>query len=160
MNFNNPTNPKLMIESNIKKLQSNRLLFFGVLLFFLGLLVGLFIPLMANPRMGLTTHLEGVMNGIFLVVLGLIWVKIEVSSSWLKTAFWLTLYGSFANFIAVLIAAITGAGKMMPIAGGQEGSAIIEGIVSFLLISLALAMLTVCIIALSGLYRHMKLEHK
>lgn len=149
-----------MIESNIKKLQSNRLLFYGVLLFFFGLLVGLFIPLMANPRMGLTTHLEGVMNGIFLVVLGLIWTKIEASSFWLKTAFWLSLYGSFANFIAVLIAAITGTGKMMPIAGGQEGGPFIEGIVSFLLISLALAMLTVCVIVLSGLYRHMKLEHK
>lgn len=149
-----------MIESKIKKLQSNRLLFFGVLLFFLGLLVGLFIPLMANPRMGISTHLEGVMNGIFLVVLGLIWTKIEVSFSWLKAAYWLTLYGSFANFTAVFIAAITGSGKMMPIAGGQEGSAFIEGIVSFLLISLALAMLTVCIIVLSGLYRHMQLEGK
>jgi (hydroxyamino)benzene mutase len=149
-----------MEESNVKKLQSNRMLFFGVLLFFLGLLVGLFIPLMANPRMGLTTHLEGVMNGILLVALGLIWAKIEVSPFWLKTAFWLSLYGSFANFIAVLIAAITGAGKMMPIAGGQEGSAFVEGIISFLLISLALAMLTVCIIVLSGIYRHMNLEHK
>ncbi|SMD42959.1 hydroxylaminobenzene mutase [Aquiflexum balticum DSM 16537] len=149
-----------MEESNVKKFQTNRLLFFGVLLFFLGLLVGLFIPLMANPRMGLTTHLEGVMNGILLVALGLIWAKIEVSAFWLKTAFWLSLYGSFANFIAVLIAAITGSGKMMPIAGGQEGSAFVEGIISFLLISLALAMLTVCIIVLSGIYRHMNLEHK
>ncbi len=40
-----------------KKQQSDRLLFLGVLLFFLGLVVGLLIPMMVNPRMGLTTHL-------------------------------------------------------------------------------------------------------
>lgn len=35
----------------------------GVALFLAGLLVGLAVPAMANPRMGLASHLEGVMNG-------------------------------------------------------------------------------------------------
>jgi hydroxylaminobenzene mutase len=56
----------------------------------------------------------------------------------------------------VIIAAITGIGKMMPIAGGQEGAEITDGLISFLLISLALSMLAVCIITLIGFYRHMK----
>jgi hydroxylaminobenzene mutase len=132
------------------------LLFLGILLFLFGLVIGLFIPLMANTRMGLTAHLEGVMNGMFLVVLGLIWNRLVINDKWLSYTFWLTLYGSFANFLAVTIAAITGAGKMMPIAGGKEGTTLEEGIISFLLVSLALAMIAVCCMVLTGLYKNIK----
>jgi hydroxylaminobenzene mutase len=149
-----------MVISLQKKLQSKRLFFLGVLLFFLGLLVGLFIPIMANPRMGLSSHLEGVLNGIFLLALGLIWERLDLSQKWLNATFWLTVYGSFANFLAVLIAAATGGGKMMPIAGGQEGSGMVEAIVSFLLISLSLAMLTACFLVLIGLYNHLKSKNE
>jgi (hydroxyamino)benzene mutase len=145
-----------MENTDRKKWQSDQLLFLGVLLFLLGLLIGLFIPMMTNPRMGLTAHLEGVMNGMFLVVLGLIWNKLIINDKWLSYTFWLTLYGSFANFVAVTIAAITGAGKMMPIAGGKEGTTLEEGIISFLLITLALAMIFVCVVVLTGLYRNIK----
>jgi len=139
-----------------KKSQSDWLLIFGVLLFLFGLLIGLIIPMMANPRMGLTAHLEGVMNGMFLVILGLIWHRIAVNDNWLSYTFWLTVYGSFSNFVAVTLAAITGAGKMMPIAGGKEGPTLIEGLISFLLISLALAMIFVCVVVLTGLYQNIK----
>jgi hydroxylaminobenzene mutase len=139
-----------------KKWQSDWLLFLGVLLFLLGLLIGLFIPMMTNPRMGLTAHLEGVMNGMFLVILGLIWNRLIINDRWLSYTFWLTLYGSFANFMAVTIAAITGAGKMMPIAGGKEGTSVVEGLISFLLITLTLAMIIVCVVVLNGLYRNIK----
>ena len=132
------------------------LIFLGILLFLFGLLIAFFIPLMVNSRMGLSAHLEGTMNGMFLVILGLIWSKILLKEKWLTTAFWLTIYGSFANFVAVAIAALTGAGKMMPIAGGKEGTPVIEGLISFLLISLSLAMVAVCSIVLTGLYKHIK----
>jgi len=153
-----PIKSEYMDNTGLKKHQSDRLLLLGMFLFFLGLLVGLFIPLMANPRMGLTTHLEGVINGIFLLVLGMIWNKPELSAKWLKTAYWLIIYGAFANFAAVLMAAITGAGRMMPIAGGTEGDVATENIISFLLISLALAMLAACLIILVGLYRYIRMN--
>jgi hydroxylaminobenzene mutase len=143
-----------MENTGLKKSHSNWLLFLGVLLFLLGLLIGLFIPVMTNPRMGLTAHLEGVMNGMFLVILGLIWNRLIINDRWLTYTFWLTLYGSFANFAAVAIAAITGAGKMMPIAGGKEGTSVVEGLISFLLITLALAMIIVCVVILNGLYKN------
>ena len=113
--------------------------------------------MMTNPRMGLSAHLEGIMNGMFLVVLGLIWNKLVLNDKWLTAAFWMTLYGSFANIVAVTIAAITGGGRMMPIAGGKEGSSVVEGFISFLLVSLALAMIFVCLIVLTGLFRYVKL---
>ena len=148
-----------MENSKLKILQSDKLLFFGVLLFFLGLVVGIFVPMMANPRMGLSSHLEGVLNGIFLIVLGLIWNKLEISSRWLSVTYWLSLYGTFANWFSVLIAAIFNSGKMMPLANGKEGSPIPEGIVSFLLVSLSLAMLAICIIIMTGLFKHIKAKN-
>jgi hydroxylaminobenzene mutase len=136
--------------------QANKLIFLGILLFLLGLILGLFIPLMTNPRMGLSAHLEGIINGMFLIILGLIWHKVEVTEKWLNITFWLSLYGSFSNLLAVTIGAITGAGKMMPLAGGKEGIPLVEVVISFLLISLSLAMITVCGIVLKGLYTHLK----
>lgn len=132
------------------------LIFLGIVLFLLGLVIALFIPVMTNPRMGVSAHLEGALNGMFLVILGLIWSKVILQDKWLKITFGLTIYGSFANFAAVTIAAITGAGKMMPIAGGKEGTPIIEGLISSLLISLALAMIAICCIVLTGLYKNIK----
>jgi hydroxylaminobenzene mutase len=58
--------------------------------------------------------------------------------------------------VAVTVAAKTGAGKMMPIAGGIEGTTVVEGLISFLLITLALAMLFVCVVVLTGLYRNIR----
>lgn len=142
--------------SNTSKNHENKLLFWGLLLFFFGLLAGLGMPLYTNTRMGLSAHLEGVMNGIFLVVLGLIWKKIRISKKSLSLLYVLSLYGGFANFTAVMIGAITGGGQLMPIANGQDKGNVIEGMISFLLITLTLAMLAVCILTLAGLYNNMK----
>lgn len=146
-----------MESSNIKKTQSNQLLFAGMLLFFLGLIVGLAAPVFANPRMAVSSHMEGILNGIFLIVLGLIWDRILVTDRWLKITYWLVLYGTFVNWFAIMVAAIFNAGKMLGIvANGKEGSPLPEAIVSFCLITLTLAMLISCIIILTGLWRNRK----
>lgn len=136
--------------------QANRLIFLGLILFGLGLTVGLVVHNMTNPRMALSAHLEGIMNGIFLMVLGVIWTRLILSSVWLRIAFWLTVYGTFANLVAVVAAAITGYGKMMPIAGGKEGAVLIDHFIAFLLVSLSLCMLAICVIVLAGFYKYMK----
>jgi hydroxylaminobenzene mutase len=133
---------------------AHRLIFLGIFLFFLGLVVGLFIPLMANPRMGLSTHLEAIMNGLFMIVLGLIWNRVNLVPRAQRVLFGLTLYGTFANFAAILIAALTGAGKMLPIALGKDQGIVLESIISFLLVTLALAMLAVCLMVMKGLLRY------
>jgi len=51
---------------------------------------------------------------------------------------------------------VTGFGKMMPIAGGSEGTGIAESMISFLLISLSLCMLIVCFFVLLGFFKNMK----
>lgn len=94
---------------------------------------------------------------MFLIVLGLIWNKVDLSNKWLKITFWSAVYGAFTNCFGILIAAIFNAGKMLGIAAnGQEGTPVVEGIVTFSLISLSIAMLLVCITVLIGLRRNLK----
>jgi (hydroxyamino)benzene mutase len=128
------------------------LLQIGILLFMLGLLTGFAVPKLANPRMGLSSHLEGVLNGIFLVALGLLWERLNLSTIWLAITFWLAIYGTFANWLATLLAAIWGAGSLMPIAAmGHQASLGKEGTIRFLLSTLSLALIAVCALVIVGL---------
>lgn len=143
-------------SSTLQQLQSNRLIFLGILLFLMGLVVGLIVPLLANPRMGVSSHLEGVMNGMFLIILGTIWHRLVLSNRWLNISFWLAIYGTFINWLGILIAAIFDAGEMLNVAAnGKKGDLIPETIVTFSLISLSVAMLIVCVIVLIGFKRGM-----
>jgi hydroxylaminobenzene mutase len=138
----------------LQKNQSKNLIFLGVLLFLFGLIVGLAVPALANPRMAVSSHIEGVMNGMLLVILGLIWTRLKLSGRWLKITFWLTIYGTFMNFLGILVAAIFDAGEMLNIeAQGRRGPDFAEGFVAFSLISLSLAMILVSIVILIGLKR-------
>ncbi|MCF1715283.1 hypothetical protein L0U88_11655 [Flavihumibacter sp. RY-1] len=133
--------------------KSAQLIFWGMVLFFLGLITGLLIPAMTNQRMGLSAHLEGILNGLFLMLLGLIWPKIKCPSRMLNLIYLLVLYAGFANFAAVLLAGFTGAGKMMPIAGGAKGAPALELVISFLLVSLTIAIIAAAVLLLYGLYQ-------
>lgn len=129
-----------------------RLLQLGVLLFLVGLLVGFAVPHLANPRMGLASHLEGVMNGLFLIAMGLLWPQLALSPRQQRATFILAMFGTFANVLVTFLAAAWGAGSMMPIAGqGRVGTPVQEVIIKALLGSLALAMISVCILLLLGL---------
>lgn len=131
---------------------SRRLLRLGMILFLLGLLTGFAIPGVANPRMGLASHLEGVMNGLFLVALGLVWPRLRLAGTARTAAFCLAVYGTFANWAATLLAAVWGAGASMPLAGqGREGTLVQEWIIDFGLYSLSLAMVLVSGIVIAGL---------
>jgi len=130
-----------------------RLLQLGVVLFLLGLLSGLAVPLAANPRMALSSHLEGVLNGMFLLLAGIIWSRLSIGAGTSRVAFGLLVYGTFANWATTLAAAMWGAGEtMMPLAGaGYTGTSAQEMLIAFGLLSLTVAMLAVCPIVLWGL---------
>ena len=61
------------------KTQKRRLMWHGMLLFLLGLITGLLEQRFTNVRMGLSEHLEGVMNGILLLALGAAWNELRLS---------------------------------------------------------------------------------
>ena len=62
---------------------SRRLLRHGLWVFLLGLGTGLVmvagVPIFANPRLALAGHLVGVTNGMFLLLLGLVVEKVDLS---------------------------------------------------------------------------------
>ena len=131
---------------------SRRLLLLGVVLILLGLLLGLAVPLLANPRMGLASHLEGVMNGLLLIAVGFLWPKLSLSELLLKTTYWLVLLGSYANVVATFFAAAWGTSRMTPIAGrGHTGAPGHELLVSVLLVSLSVCLLAACLLLAIGL---------
>ncbi len=125
----------------------------GLILFLIGLLTGVAVPFLRNSRMGLSSHLEGVLNGMFLVLLGLLWPHTDLSHAWGVTAVTLLVYSTFANWLATLLAAAWGAGsRIAPIAGGDhEASAVKEHVVSFLLVSLSLTIVVGVVIVIVGL---------
>ena len=142
------------------KTQAGRLLFLGFFLFLLGLITGLIVPALANPRIGVSSHIEGVLNGIFLIILGLVWHKLVLTDRALKITYWLALYGTFFNWFGILVAAVFNAGKMLGIAaGGQEGPPLAEAVVTFLLISISVAMVVISVMVLIGLRNGAKSEN-
>jgi (hydroxyamino)benzene mutase len=133
-----------------------RLLFaLGLILFVLGLVTGLVIPALKNPRMGLASHLQGMTNGPFLIVVGLLWPHLALAHVWQVVAVALLAYGTYANWLATQLAAIWGAGaKFAPgAAGGHAASGGKETIVNVLLVSLAPATIAASIILLVGVLR-------
>ncbi len=85
---------------------NRRLMFHGMFLFLLGLLTGFAEQHFPNMRMGLAAHLEGVMNGTFLVALGAIWAEVRLSPTTKAVAYWTALYGTAA------LSPITGVGHI------------------------------------------------
>jgi hydroxylaminobenzene mutase len=98
-----------------------RLMWHGMCLFLLGLLTGFAEQYFANMRMGLAAHLEGVMNGTFLVVLGAIWNDVRLSGSAKAIAFWTALYGTYGNWLVTTLAAAFGTAALSPITGAATG---------------------------------------
>jgi (hydroxyamino)benzene mutase len=131
----------------------HRLLQLGVALFLIGLVTGFAVPFLANPCMGLTSHLEGVLNGIFLILLGLLWPRLALTERAFRATFWLALYGTFANWATTLLAAAWGAGgTTMPIAApGLEGSPFQENMIAAMLLSLSVAVIAASALVLYGL---------
>lgn len=124
----------------------------GVALFFGGLVSGLVIPKLAIPRLGLTSHLEGTMNGMFLILAGLIWSRLDIGLFWLTVAFWTLVYGTWGNWGATLLAGIWGTGEATPISSaGLTGKPVHEAIVSGMLILVGITDLIAVTIIFIGL---------
>ncbi|MBL4819760.1 MAG: hydrogenase [Gammaproteobacteria bacterium] len=134
---------------------SRKLIAAGAVLFLLGLVTGFVIPIFENSRMGLASHLEGVMNGTFLIAVGAVWSRLILSARLQATAFWLLLYGTYANWLLVLLAAMYGTSEMTPIAGaGHSGLPWQETLVTVGLSSVGITMLAAVTILVIGFMRH------
>jgi (hydroxyamino)benzene mutase len=129
-----------------------RLIWHGMFLFLLGLLTGFVEPQFTNPRMGLAAHLEGVMNGIFLLALGAVWAEVRLPPGAKVAAYWGVLYGTYANWAVTTLAAILGTAALSPItASGHSAQPWQEGVITFGFISVGLVIVAASVLVLWGL---------
>ena len=127
----------------------------GLVLFLLGLLTGLGVPAFKNPRMGVASHLEGVTNGPFLIVVGLLWPQLHLSHAWEVVTVVLLAYGAYANWLATQLGALWGAGRRFApgATGSHQATRAKERVVDALLVTLAPAMIAGTVLVLVGVLR-------
>lgn len=131
-----------------------QLFWHGMFLFLLGLLTGFVELQFRNPRMGLAAHLEGVMNGTFLVALGAAWPEVRLSPKVASAAYWTALYGTYANWATTSAAAVMGTAALSPItAAGHSGLPWQESLISAAFMSVGLMIVASSVLILWGLRR-------
>jgi hydroxylaminobenzene mutase len=129
------------------------LVWHGVFLFLLGLLTGLAIPALTSPRLGLSAHMEALLNGMFLVIVGgVVWRYLNLPDRIARAVFWLLLFSAYANWAFCFLAALFGASEILPIAGaGYSAEAWQEQLVKVGLGLGAVSILLAMILVLYGL---------
>jgi hydroxylaminobenzene mutase len=127
----------------------------GLVLFLLGLLTGMAVPILKNPRMGVASHLQGMTNGPFLIAVGLMWPLVNLSHPAEIVTIVLLGYGTYANWLATQLGALWGAGhKFAPGATGDHRAAPAqERIVDLLLVTLAPAVVVATVLLIVGVLR-------
>ena len=108
------------------------------------------------PRaIGLSVHLLGLLQGLFLMILGVVWPRLVVSPTTGRVAVFLVVYGCFAAWTANLLAGLWGAGNvMLPIAAGTaRGTSFQETAISVALRTAAVSLIAAVGLVLWGLRR-------
>lgn len=130
------------------------LLISGSLLFLIGLLSGVAVPHLANPRMGLSAHLAGVQNALFLLVVAAVWDYVSLSQRLRILLCWFGIASMYGFWLALQLAALWGTSRATPIAGaGSEGLGFDEAVVSFLLRASSLVAILASVLLFAGFLR-------
>jgi hydroxylaminobenzene mutase len=142
-----------MEERKMTRTARERLIWHGMFLFLMGLLTGFLIPVLTNPRLGLSAHVEALLNGMFLVILGgVVWNNLKLSDRMAKLALWLFLFAAYANWLFCLLAGVFGASEILPIASAGHTAAPWQEIPVRLGLSLGAVGITLaCVCVLFGL---------
>lgn len=133
--------------------EGHRLVQVGMILFLIALLVGLVVQQFAVPRLGLSAHLLGIIQGLFLMVIGQLWPRLSVTRGQSRLGYWLAVYGCLAPWTANILGALWGAGNtLLPIAAGQaHGSPLQEGIITIALRTGGASLIVASILIVWGL---------
>src|ERR1700757_5262929 len=132
--------------------QQRRMMWHGMSLFLLGLITGLLEQRFTNVRMGLSAHLEGVMNGILLLALGAAWNEVRLPRLLKVTAYCTALYGAYANWLVTSIAAAFGTAASSPItSAGHSGHPWQENVVAVGFLTVTIAIIATSMLVLWGL---------
>jgi hydroxylaminobenzene mutase len=126
----------------------------GMFLFLIGLVTGMKQRRFKNMRMALSAHLEGVMNGTFLIAVGAIWSHVELSEREERAARWTALYGAYGNWLFTTLGAALGTAAANPtLSQGHRGKPWQERLMGAGFRSIAYSILIAVILLLWGLTR-------
>ncbi len=128
------------------------LAFHGMLLFVLGLLMGIVVQSVANPRIGLSAHTGALLNGVFLVALAAVWRWVTLAPGTLLATYWFAVAGSYVSCVALFLAGVFGTSGSTPLHGaGHAGTALQESVVTAGLSLGGLAVLVASALVVFGL---------
>ena len=135
--------------------QARSLLQIGIALILAAALLGLIIPYFVVPRLALSGHLIGILQGIILVAIGLLWSRLSLTRTQFAITFWLIVYQAVAASLSNFLAAAWGAGNsIIPMAAGAaHGSASQELVINLGLRSAGAALIVALVLILWGLRR-------
>jgi len=104
--------------------RTRSLVLHGILLFLIGLLMGMVVQSVANPRVGLSAHVGTLLNATFLLALGAAWSTMIIEPRVATACYWLILTGSYVSCVALFFAGIFGTSAATPLLGaGHVGKA-------------------------------------
>lgn len=131
---------------------STQLIRVGMALLLVALVVGLFVQQFAVPRLGLSVHLLGIMQGMLLTVLGVVWPRLALGRTGSRVGVGLAVYGCVIAWTANVLAATQGGSAMLPLASGAARSGPApEMIITLGLRSAAMALVAATVVTLWGL---------
>jgi hydroxylaminobenzene mutase len=129
-----------------------RLFWHGTLIVLLALVTGAFLPAFTTPRLGLSAHVGGVMNGTLIVVVGLLWRELLLAPGAARALFWTAVVSGYANWAGLVLAAAFGTSRTTPLLGaGHAGTPLQEALVGALLFGGAGLILVATALVLAGL---------
>lgn len=145
------------VSSEMNSIQSEAfkrsLLWHGILFCTLGFILGLLIPLYANPRAGLAAHTLSITQGIFLAIIGFSYPYLKLPFWIARAAFWSVLLSAYVGVIGQILAAAFALVRIFPMTGQglPEGPAWLETAVEIPTKALTTFLLLACFVILYGL---------
>jgi hydroxylaminobenzene mutase len=113
----------------------------GALLFVTSLLNGFVIQAIRLPRLALSAHLVGLLGAAFLFALAGLWPHLGFGPRGSRVGVALAIYGFVMGWLVYLMAAVTGAAGLFPMAGaGARGTPLAEAMMSAMLLTVAVAL--------------------
>ena len=127
----------------------------GFVLILLSLLGGVLTPFLANPRMGVGAHTLGVLGGLVLMALAASAPAFRLKPELRRTMRRCWLAATYLNWAGTLLAGMTGASFLTPIAGaGTTGSTVAEVTVIVVYVTVGITSVAGTLIAIVGLRDH------
>jgi (hydroxyamino)benzene mutase len=144
-------------DGGLRRTSGRRIMWHGVFLFLIGLVTGTQERRFKNMRMALSAHLEGVMNGTFLMALGAIWGNVELPPRVEQAARWTALYGTYGNWLFTTLGAAMGTAVANPILSqGHHGEPWQERVVGLGFRSMRYSFFIAVVLVLWGLGRRQR----